>query len=81
MPKKKRTKGDRFQTIEMDQSEEKPKPTKLKIFEAAYKRTVNLGNYESQSLELRCQIGEDENVDAAIISLVAKVKLELEEAE
>lgn len=38
-----------------------------------YKRIKNLGNFESQHLELTAEVDENEDIDAAIESLKSKV--------
>jgi hypothetical protein len=56
------------------------KECELKIFEMGYKRTENLGNYESHSLELKCQMDEDDNVDDVLFALLKKVRKGLKKA-
>lgn len=46
----------------------------MDITGANYKRVKNLGNYESEHLELFADIDSDENVDEAVDALKKKVK-------
>ncbi|BDA68228.1 hypothetical protein CAL7716_023940 [Calothrix sp. PCC 7716] len=46
----------------------------MKYTGVSYKRVKNLGNYESEHLELFADIDSDENVDDAVDALKKKVK-------
>lgn len=45
----------------------------MNLTRAVYQRTKNLGNYESEKLELEVAIGENDNGDTAVTWLMAEV--------
>ena len=49
----------------------------MKITQITVQRVKNLGDYESQRLELTAELNGDEDVDAEIIKLQAKVDYHL----
>lgn len=51
----------------------------MKFKTITYQRVKNLGNYESERLELSVELNEDEDVDEAIALLKSKVEKVLEE--
>lgn len=51
----------------------------MKFKTITYQRVKNLGNYESERLELSVELNEDDDVDDAIALLKFKVEKVLEE--
>ena len=51
----------------------------MKLKQIIYTRKFNLGNYETQDIQLTAELDEDENVDEAFMKLKKKV-LEMGEA-
>lgn len=45
----------------------------MKVRTIRYVRKFNLGNYETQDIELIAEVGENENVDEAFLKLKKKV--------
>lgn len=45
----------------------------MKIRTIRYVRKFNLGNYETQDIDLTAEVGENENVDEAFLKLKKKV--------
>lgn len=45
----------------------------MNLVEVKYKRTVNLGNYESCTLEMTGQVSENDDLDSATVALMGKV--------
>jgi small-conductance mechanosensitive channel len=50
----------------------------MKFKTVTYQRVKNLGNYESERLELSIELSEDDDVDEAIATLIDKVKKTLD---